>query len=108
MEMQAIDSISAAEQQARELSERARQEAAELVLRAEKDGAARLEAVSADAQQQLREAKDRADGQAKAFETELGTSTAQTCAALREAAARNKTQAASMIVERIWNGEWQS
>lgn len=106
--MQAIDSISAAEQRARELSERARQEAAELVARAEKDGAARLEAVSADAQQQLREAKDRADGQAKAFETELGASTAQTCVALREAAARNKTQAASMIVERIWNGEWQS
>ena len=57
MAMQEIDVISAAEKQARACCEQARQQAADLAAQAEKDGAARLLAVSAGAQEQLREAK---------------------------------------------------
>ena len=52
--MQEIDVISAAEKQARACCEQARQQAADLAAQAEKDGAARLLAVSAGAQEQLR------------------------------------------------------
>ena len=86
--MQEIDVISAAEKQARACCEQARQQAADLAAQAEKDGAARLLAVSAGAQEQLREAKQ--------------------CAALEQAAKSHADAAASMIVERIWDSEWQS
>ena len=71
--MQEIDVISAAEKQARACCEQARQQAADLAAQAEKDGAARLLAVSAGAQEQLREAKRLADEQAQAFSAELSS-----------------------------------
>lgn len=73
-----------------------------------KDGAARLLAVSAGAQEQLREAKRLADEQAQAFSAELNKTTAEQCAALEQAAKSHADAAASMIVERIWDSEWQS
>ena len=105
--MQEIDVISAAEKQARACCEQARQQAADLAAQAEKDGAARL-AVSAGAQEQLREAKRLADEQAQAFSAELNKTTAEQCAALEQAAKSHADAAASMIVERIWDSEWQS
>ena len=98
--MQEIDVISAAEKQARACCEQARQQAADLAAQAEKDGAARLLAVSAGAQEQLREAQ--------AFSAELNKTTAEQCAALEQAAKSHADAAASMIVERIWDSEWQS
>ena len=88
--------------------EQARQQAADLAAQAEKDGAARLLAVSAGAQEQLREAKRLADEQAQAFSAELNKTTAEQCAALEQAAKSHADAAASMIVERIWDSEWQS
>ena len=104
--MQEIDVISAAEKQARACCEQARQQAADLAAQAEKDGAAL--AVSAGAQEQLREAKRLADEQAQAFSAELNKTTAEQCAALEQAAKSHADAAASMIVERIWDSEWQS
>ena len=103
--MQEIDVISAAEKQARACCEQARQQAADLAAQAEKDGAARL---LAGAQEQLREAKRLADEQAQAFSAELNKTTAEQCAALEQAAKSHADAAASMIVERIWDSEWQS
>ena len=97
--MQEIDVISAAEKQARACCEQARQQAADLAAQAEKDGAARLLAVSAGAQEQLREAKRLADEQAQAFSAELNKTTAEQCAALEQAAKSHADAAASMIVE---------
>ena len=104
MAMQEIDVISAAEKQARACCEQDRQQAADLAAQAEKDGAA----VSAGAQEQLREAKRLADEQAQAFSAELNKTTAEQCAALEQAAKSHADAAASMIVERIWDSEWQS
>ena len=108
MAIQEIDVISAAEKQARACCEQARQQAADLAAQAEKDGAARLLAVSAGAQEQLREAKRLADEQAQAFSAGLNKTTAEQCAALEQAAKSDADAAASMIVERIWDSEWQS
>ena len=80
----------------------------EEAVQAEKDGAARLLAVSAGAQEQLRAAKRLADEQAQAFSAELNKTTAEQCAALEQAAKSHADAAASMIVERIWDSEWQS
>ena len=60
------------------------------------------------AQQQLRAARQQADEQAEAFETELNKQTAEQCKALEQAAEQHADAAVSMIVERIWNSEWQS
>ena len=59
-------------------------------------------------QEQLREAKRLADEQAQAFSAELNKTTAEQCAALEQAAKSHADAAASMIVERIWDSEWQS
>ena len=49
-----------------------------------------------------------ADEQAQAFSAELNKTTAEQCAALEQAAKSHADAAASMIVERIWDSEWQS
>ena len=85
-----------------------RQEAAELAVQAEKDGTARLNAVISGAQERMREAKRQAGKQAAAFETDLNSKTAAQCRALEQAAASRSGAAAAMIVERIWDSEWQS
>ncbi len=91
---------------ARSASRRA--EAAELAVQAEKDGTARLNAVISGAQERMREAKQQAENQAAAFETDLNSKTAAQCRALEQAAASRSGAAAAMIVERIWDSEWQS
>ena len=106
--MQEIDAIAAAEKQARAICEQVKVQAAELSAQAEKDGAARLAGLSETAQQQLRAARQQADEQAEAFETELNKQTAEQCKALEQAAEQHADAAVSMIVERIWNSEWQS
>ena len=75
---------------------------------AEKDGTARLNAVISGAQERMREAKRQAGKQAAAFETDLNSKTAAQCRALEQAAASRSGAAAAMIVERIWDSEWQS
>ena len=85
-----------------------RTEAAELAVQAEKDGTARLNAVISGAQERMREAKRQAENQAAAFETDLNSKTAAQCRALEQAAASRSGAAAAMIVERIWDSEWQS
>ena len=105
MAMQELTQIAAAEEQARAICEQARAEAAEL---AEKDGTARLNAVISGAQERMREAKRQAENQAAAFETDLNSKTAAQCQALEQAAASRSGAAAAMIVERIWDSEWQS
>ena len=42
------------------------------------------------------------------FETDLNSKTAAQCRALEQAAASRSGAAAAMIVERIWDSEWQS
>ena len=74
----------------------------------EKVGAARLASLSETAQQLLRAARQQADAQAEAFRTELDRQTAEQCKALEQAAEQHADAAAAMIVERIWNSEWQS
>ena len=106
--MQEIDAIAAAEKQARAICEQAKAQAAEQTVQAEKDGAARLAGLSEQAQQQLRAARQQADEQAEAFRTELDRQTAERCNALEQAAEQHADAAAAMIVERIWNSEWQS
>ena len=91
---------------ARSASRRA--QAAELAVQAEKDGTARLNAVISGAQERMREAKRQAENQAAAFETDLNSKTAAQCRALEQAAASRSGAAAAMIVERIWDSEWQS
>ena len=113
MAMQELAQIAAAEEQARAICEQARAEAAELAVQAEKDGTARLNAVISGAQERMREAKRQAGQQAAAFETdlnsaELNKTTAEQCPALEQAAKSHADAAASMIVERIWDSEWQS
>ena len=107
MAMQELTQIAAAEEQARAICEQARAEAAELAVQAEKDGTARLNAVISGAQERMREAKQQAENQAAAFETDLNSKTAAQCRALQAAASRSGA-AAAMIVERIWDSEWQS
>ena len=102
MAMQELAQIAAAEEQARAICEQARAEAAE------KDGTARLNAVISGAQERMREAKRQAGKQAAAFETDLNSKTAAQCRALEQAAASRSGAAAAMIVERIWDSEWQS
>ena len=92
----------------RAICEQARAEAAELAVQAEKDGTARLNAVISGAQERMREAKRQAGKQAAAFETDLNSKTAAQCRALEQAAASRSGAAAAMIVERIWDSEWQS
>ena len=82
MAMQELAQIAAAEEQARAICEQARAEAAELAVQAGK--------------------------QAAAFETDLNSKTAAQCRALEQAAASRSGAAAAMIVERIWDSEWQS
>ena len=116
MAMQELAQIAAAEEQARAICEQARAEAAELAVQAEKDGTARLNAVISGAQERMREAKRQAGKQAAAFETDLNSKTAeenqklleQLRRALEQAAASRSGAAAAMIVERIWDSEWQS
>ena len=108
MAMQELAQIAAAEEQARAICEQARAEAADMAVQAEKDGAARLNAVISSAQERMREAKRLADEQAQAFSAELNKTTAEQCAALEQAAKSHADAAASMIVERIWDSEWQS
>ena len=120
MAMQELAQIAAAEEQARAICEQARAEAAELAgaitdvkknvraVQAEKDGTARLNAVISGAQERMREAKRQAGKQAAAFETDLNSKTAAQCRALEQAAASRSGAAAAMIVERIWDSEWQS
>ena len=108
MAMQELAQIAAAEEQARAIGEQARAEAAELAVQAEKDGTARLNAVISGAQERMREAKRQAGKQAAAFETDLNSKTAAQCRALEQAAASRSGAAAAMIVERIWDSEWQS
>lgn len=108
MAMQELAQIAAAEEQARATCEQARAEAAELAVQAEKDGTARLNAVISGAQERMREAKRQAGKQAAAFETDLNSKTAAQCRALEQAAASRSGAAAAMIVERIWDSEWQS
>lgn len=108
MAMQELAQIAAAESKAREICEQARKDGAELAVKAEKDGAARLDALLSGAQASLREARRQAERQAAAFETELNGKTAAQCQALEQAASRQSGAAASMIVERIWDSEWQS
>ena len=91
-----------------ELAQIAAAEAAELAVQAEKDGTARLNAVISGAQERMREAKRQAGKQAAAFETDLNSKTAAQCRALEQAAASRSGAAAAMIVERIWDSEWQS
>ena len=107
MAMQELAQIAAAEEQARAICEQARA-AAELAVQAEKDGTARLNAVISGAQERMREAKRQAGKQAAAFETDLNSKTAAQCRALEQAAASRSGAAAAMIVERIWDSEWQS
>ena len=106
--MQEIDAIAAAEKQARAICEQAKVQAAEQTAQAEKDGAARLASLSETAQQLLRAARQQADAQAETFKTELDRQTAEQCKALEQAAEQHADAAAAMIVERIWNSEWQS
>ena len=108
MAMQELAQIAAAEEQARAICEQARTEAAEMAVQAEKDGAARLNAVISGVQAHMREAKRQAGQQAAAFETDLNSKTAAQCRALEQAAASRSGAAAAMIVERIWDSEWQS
>lgn len=108
MAMQELAQIAAAEEQARAICEQARAEATELAVQAEKDGTARLNAVISGAQERMREAKRQAGKQAAAFETDLNSKTAAQCRALEQAAASRSGAAAAMIVERIWDSEWQS
>ena len=108
MAMQELTQIAAAEEQARAPARRSRAEAAELAVQAEKDGTARLNAVISGAQERMREAKQQAENQAAAFETDLNSKTAAQCRALEQAAASRSGAAAAMIVERIWDSEWQS
>ncbi len=108
MAMQELAQIAAAEELARAICEQARAEAAELAVQAEKDGTARLNAVISGAQERMREAKRQAGKQAAAFETDLNSKTAAQCRALEQAAASRSGAAAAMIVERIWDSEWQS
>ena len=108
MAMQELDRIADAEKQARSICEQARQQSADRIALAEKDGAARLQAVAAEAQELLRREKQLAAAQAAEFEKDLNHKTAGQCAALEQAAASQANAAASMIVERIWNSEWQS
>ena len=108
MAMQELAQIAAAEEQARAIYEQARAAAAELAVQAEKDGTARLNAVISGAQERMREAKRQAGKQAAAFETDLNSKTAAQCRALEQAAASRSGAAAAMIVERIWDSEWQS
>ena len=82
--------------------------AAEMAVQAEKDGAARLNAVISGAQERMREAKRQAGQLAAAFEADLNSKTAAQCRALEQAAASRSGAAAAMIVERIWDSEWQS
>ena len=105
MAMQELAQIAAAEEQARAICEQARAEAAELAVQ---DGTARLNAVISGAQERMREAKRQAGKQAAAFETDLNSKTAAQCRALEQAAASRSGAAAAMIVERIWDSEWQS
>ena len=105
MAMQELTQIAAAEEQARAICEQAR---AEVAVQAEKDGTARLNAVISGAQERMREAKRQAENQAAAFETDLNSKTAAQCRALEQAAASRSGAAAAMIVERIWDSEWQS
>ena len=102
MAMQELAQIAAAEEQARAICEQARAEAAELAVQA------RLNAVISGAQERMREAKRQAGKQAAAFETDLNSKTAAQCRALEQAAASRSGAAAAMIVERIWDSEWQS
>ena len=60
------------------------------------------------AQGVMGEAKRQAENQAAAFETDLNSKTAAQCRALEQAAASRSGAAAAMIVERIWDSEWQS
>ena len=108
MAMQELAQIAAAEEQARAICEQARAEAADMAVQAEKDGAARLNAVISGAQERMREAKRQAGQQAAAFESDLNSKTAAQCRALEQAAASRSGAAAAMIVERIWDSEWQS
>ena len=85
MAMQELTQIAAAEEQARAICEQARAEAAELAVQAEKDGTARLNAVISGAQERMREAKQQAENQAAAFETDLNSKTAAQCRALEQA-----------------------
>ena len=114
MAMQELAQIAAAEEQARAICEQAQApvlcvvKADELAVQAEKDGTARLNAVISGAQERMREAKRQAGKQAAAFETDLNSKTAAQCRALEQAAASRSGAAAAMIVERIWDSEWQS
>ncbi len=108
MAMQELAQIAAVEEQARAICEQARTEAAEMAVQAEKDGAARLNAVISGAQERMREAKRQAGQLAAAFEADLNSKTAAQCRALEQAAASRSGAAAAMIVERIWDSEWQS
>ena len=103
MSLEAIKSISEAEDEARQAKLRAQQKARETVEAAEKSGKEALASTLARAESEIAQLKRTADQKAAEHAVELASTTANRQATLRARAEGRLDKAAQLIVERIVN-----
>jgi len=104
MSLEALDTISLAEEKARQIRAAAGTEAKKALREAEDAAAAMIAGAEAKADAEIRELIRKADEKAKSEAAELASSTRNREAAMEARAARKMDEAAAHIVERIVNG----
>ena len=103
MSFEAINSVTAAEQQAKAAVLAAEQEARQMLQDAENAGRAEIDAATAKAEGELQELRRKAEEKYATEAMELSQVLEGRKAALREQAGQRLDQAAALIVERIVN-----
>ena len=103
MPLEAIKSISAAEDEARQAKLEAQQKAREAIEAAEKSGKAAVASAVARAETETADLKHLADQKAAENAVELASTTANRQATLRARAESRLDKAAQLIIERIVN-----
>ena len=103
MSLEAIKSISAAEDEARQAKLRAQQNAREAIEEAEKAGREAIASMKIRAESEIAHLKRAADQKAAEQAVELASTTANRQATLRARAEGRLDRAAQLIVERIVN-----
>lgn len=108
MSLEAIKTITDAEEAARRVKAEAAAAARNALAEAKAAAQAAIEAAEKKAQEELRELVRKADEKATADARELALNTENKKAAMRVKAESRLDQAAGLVVERIVNSEWQS
>ena len=104
MSLEALDTISVAEEKARQIRAAAGTEAKNILRQAEEAAAAMLADAQSQAEEENREAIRRVDDRARGEAQELAASTRNREAAMKARAENRMDEVVDMLVERIVNG----